>query len=123
MANVITWFEIPAKNFERACKFYSTLLDGDIHAMDMPAGGKMGFLPGSVPDAVGGAVVQSEGYEPSTKGSVVYLNGGKDLSLLLGKVEKAGGKILMPKTAIGENGFIAQFTDTEGNRVALHSMN
>jgi predicted enzyme related to lactoylglutathione lyase len=41
----------------------------------------------------------------------------------LAKVEKAGGKILMPKTAIGENGFIAHFADTEGNRVAFHSMN
>jgi predicted enzyme related to lactoylglutathione lyase len=28
----------------------------------------------------------------------------------------------MPKTSIGENGFMAHFTDTEGNRVALHSM-
>ena len=123
MANVITWFEIPAKNFDRACEFYSKLLDGEIHKMDSPTGGKMGFLPGTTPDSVGGAVVQNEGYEPSSKGSVVYLNGGKDLSVALGKVEKAGGKILMPKTSIGENGFIAQFTDTEGNRVALHSMN
>ena len=40
----------------------------------------------------------------------------------LAQVEKAGGKIVMPKTSTGGNGFMALFKDTEGNRVALHSM-
>ncbi len=31
-----------------------------------------------------------------------------------------GGKTLMPRTSIGDHGFIAHFEDTEGNRVALH---
>ena len=122
MANVINWFEIPAKNFDRARTFYSKVLGGEIHTMDSPNGLKMGFLPGSAPDAVGGAIVNGEGYEPTTKGSLVYLNGGDDLSGPLSRVEKAGGKVLLPKTSIGENGFIAHFQDTEGNRVALHSM-
>lgn len=122
MANVINWFEIPAKNFDRACAFYRNVLGGDLQIMDMPGGGKMGLLPGSQQDNVGGAVVQAEGYEPSSKGSIVYLNGGADLSSYLGRVEKAGGKITIPKMPIGPNGFIAHFTDTEGNRVAFHSM-
>jgi len=82
----------------------------------------MGFLPGTDPKSVGGAVVAGEGYEPTTKGTMVYLNGGDDLEVPLGRIEKAGGKILMSKTSIGENGFIAHFTDTEGNKVSLHSM-
>jgi uncharacterized protein len=123
MANVINWFEIPAKNFERACAFYKNVLGGDLHVMDMPGGGKMAMLPGSQADNVGGAVVHAEGYEPSAKGSIVYLNGGKDLSGPLARVEKAGGKVTIPKMSIGQNGFIAHFTDTEGNRVALHSTN
>ena len=28
----------------------------------------------------------------------------------------------MPKTDIGEHGFVAMFVDTEGNKVGLHSM-
>jgi predicted enzyme related to lactoylglutathione lyase len=36
-------------------------------------------------------------------------------------VVKAGGTVVMPKTSIGPNGFMAFFTDTEGNRVAMHS--
>ena len=122
MANVINWFEIPAKNFERACDFYGAILEGDIHKMDHPNGTNYGFLPGFSQQEVGGAIVKGEGYEPSGKGSVVYLNGGNDLSVVLSRVEQAGGRILMPKTSLGENGFMAHFADTEGNRVALHSM-
>ncbi len=122
MSNVINWFEIPAKNFNRACSFYSEVLDGPVQQMDENGGIKMGFLPGHTQGGVGGAIVTGEGYEPTESGAVVYLNGGDDLSVPLARVEKAGGKVLMDKTAIGENGFIARFVDTEGNRVALHSM-
>src|SRR5688500_17912981 len=93
MANVITWFEIPANTIDRACVLYSEVLGGNIHKMDSPRGLNYGFLPGFAQNEIGGAVVQGEGYEPSGKGSVVYLNGGKDLSVALAKVEKAGGKI------------------------------
>jgi uncharacterized protein len=122
MANVINWFEIPTKNFERACDFYGTILGGEIQKVDAPAGIKMGFLPGTAQETGGGALVKGEGYEPSAKGSIVYLNGGTDLSGPLAKVERSGGKVLIPKTSIGENGYMAHFLDTEGNRVALHSM-
>ncbi len=125
MANVINWFEIPAKNFERACNFYETILAGTVQKMDtsnMPI--SMGFLPGYEPgNGVGGAVVAGEGYEPSQNGSLIYLNGGDDLSISLARVEEAGGQVVVPKTSIGENGYYAQFIDSEGNRVAFHSMN
>ena len=39
-----------------------------------------------------------------------------------GIVEDAGGKIVLPKTSIGPNGFMAHIIDTEGNKIALHSM-
>ena len=123
MGNAINWFEIPAKNFDRACKFYGDVLNGTIQKFDSPAGPlQMGFLPHDGQGSVGGAIVQGDGYEPTDKGAVVYLNGGDDLSAPLARVETAGGKVLVPKTPIGENGFIAQFIDSEGNRVALHSM-
>jgi len=40
----------------------------------------------------------------------------------LGKVAVAGGIVLKPKFGIGEHGFIAYLKDTEGNKVALHSL-
>jgi predicted enzyme related to lactoylglutathione lyase len=120
--NAINWFEIPVTDFERAKKFYETVLNINITEMPFP-GGKYGMLPFDMEKGgVGGGIMQSEGFNPSAEGTVVYLNGGDDLSLPLSKVEGAGGKIIMPKTSIGQNGFMAQIIDTEGNRVALHSM-
>jgi uncharacterized protein len=121
MANAINWFEIPVTDFIRAKKFYETILGVEIMEMPFPSG-KYGMLPADMTNGVGGGLAQGDGFEPSDKGTIVYLNGGEDLSVSLSKVEQAGGKIIMPKTSIGENGFMAHFIDTEGNRVALHSM-
>jgi predicted enzyme related to lactoylglutathione lyase len=86
-------------------------------------GMKMAFFPADMQNGgVGGGIIQGEGYEPSKNGTLVYLNGGDDLSVPLSRVEKAGGKILIPKMSLGPNGFKAHFLDTEGNQVAFHSM-
>ena len=124
MKNAINWFEIPVTNYERAKKFYNTILDVEIMDYHMPEKKmKYGIFPYDMENnAVGGAIAQMEEMKPSTDGSTVYLNGGDDLNVALSKVVSAGGQIIMPKTDINENGFIAQFIDTEGNRVALHSM-
>lgn len=121
MTNAINWFEIPVTDFARAKKFYETILATEIMEMPFP-NGKYGILPCDMQKGVGGGLAQGEGFEPSDKGTVVYLNGGDDLSLPLSRVEQAGGKVIMSKTSIGENGFMAHFIDTEGNRVAFHSM-
>jgi hypothetical protein len=55
-------------------------------------------------------------------GTTVYLDGGNDLSVPLGRVESAGGTVILPKTSIGNNGFIALFIDTEGNKIGFHSL-
>jgi uncharacterized protein len=121
MKNAINWFEIPAIDFDRAKNFYETVLSINIFEMPFPHG-RYGMFPSDMQSgAVGGGLMQSEGFLPSLNGTVVYLNGGEDLSVPLSKIENAGGKIIMQKTSIGPNGFMAQFVDTEGNRVALHS--
>ena len=119
-ANTINWFEIPVANLDRAAKFYSTILNVKIEIQKWE-GVQMGLFPGGR-NVVHGALVQGAGYMPSDQGTVVYLNGGEDLNTALGKVEKAGGKVLKPKFSIGEHGHIAFFKDTEGNKLALHSM-
>lgn len=121
MKNSINWFEIPVTDFARAKKFYETIYAADIMEMPFPDG-KYGMLPCDMENGVGGGIVQGAGFEPSTKGPLIYLNGGDDLSTPLSKVEKAGGKIVLAKTSIGQNGFMAHIIDTEGNKIALHSM-
>lgn len=122
MTNSINWFEIPVTDFARAKKFYETLYGAEIMEMPHPSF-KYGMLPADMQNGgIGGGLVQGEGFEPSTKGALIYLNGGEDLNTPLSKVEGAGGKILLPKTSLGPNGFMAHILDTEGNKVALHSM-
>lgn len=121
MKNAINWFEIPAKDFTRAKRFYETILGVSVTEMPHPEF-KYGMLPADMQNGVGGGIVQGNGFEPSDKGTLVYLNGGEDLAGPLSRVEEAGGKIILPKTSIGPNGFMAHFIDTEGNKIALHSM-
>ncbi len=73
---------------------------------------------------VGGAIVNSDGFHvPSeTDGPLLYLNANPDVQHVLDKIEAAGGKIIVPRTAIGEYGFMGAFIDTEGNRIGLHSI-
>jgi uncharacterized protein len=121
MKNALNWFEIPVKNFNKAKKFYETILGSEMQQMEA-MGMKTAFFPADMENGIGGCLVEGQGYEPSNKGSLIYLNGGDDLSVPLSKVEKAGGKITLPKTSLGPNGFMAHFEDTEGNKVGLHSV-
>ncbi|MEI9911317.1 MAG: VOC family protein [Bacteroidota bacterium] len=124
MKSAISWFEIPATDLARATKFYEAVFDVSLIPMDA-ANIKMRMFPveDSMTD-IGGAVVDSGGFhKPSpTDGPLIYLNGNPDVQKVLDKVEKAGGKIIVPKTEISPDyGFMAVFIDTENNRIGLHS--
>ena len=118
--NALNWFEIPVVDIERAATFYSAILGAEVRTGEAGSGPQMATLPSK--DGVGGALVQGEGYTPSAHGALVYLNGGADCGVILSRVQAAGGKVLRPKTDIGEYGFFGTFLDTEGNRIAVHSM-
>jgi predicted enzyme related to lactoylglutathione lyase len=121
MANALNWFEIPVSDFRRAQSFYEAILGTQIERMDMGPT-VMGMFPADQ-TSVGGAIVFDGSSQPSVNGTVVYLNAGADLAPVLGRVEAAGGRILVPKTEIGNDfGFFAHFLDSEGNKVGLHSM-
>lgn len=124
MKNAISWFEIPSTDLDRATKFYEAIFGVSMIVMDM-GDIKMRMFPLDDMMGVGGAIVDSGGFhKPSaTDGPLIYLNGNPDVQKVLDKVEKAGGKIIVPKTEISpEYGFMAVFIDTEGNRIGLHSV-
>ncbi len=118
--NALNWFEIPVTEVARAKKFYETAFDIEMQEMEM-MGMQMVMFPSQSPKS-SGALVKSPNHQPSTQGSIVYLNGNPNLQTILNKIESAGGKVTMPKTSIGENGNMAFFLDTEGNLVGLHSV-
>ena len=120
--NVVTWFEIPVEDMERAKKFYTEVMHTSFKDDEMD-GFKMSIFEADE-KAASGMLIKAEGYEPSRTGAVIYLNGGEDLSAPLERAVASGGEVLWAKTAIndGECGYFAQFLDSEGNRVGLYSM-
>ena len=123
--NAISWFEIPTQDIDRAANFYEAIFNVSLIPLDLQQL-KMRMFPVEDPGkGVGGALCYNkEFYKPSaTDGPLIYLNGNPDVQNILDKVEPAGGKIVVPKTQISpEYGYMAVFIDTEGNRVALHSI-
>jgi predicted enzyme related to lactoylglutathione lyase len=120
MGNPVHWFEIPATDLARAKKFYERSFGVSLTHLDMgPAAMEM-FPSDEASPGTGGAVIVTEGYLPSHSGCVVYFFV-DDIEGTLKKIAANGGQTLVPKMSIGEFGFIAQFQDTEGNRLGLHA--
>ena len=120
MNTFVSIFEIPATDISRAINFYQAILEIKIEKMDFP-GMEMGIFPYEE-QVVTGVIIKGEGYQPSADGVTIYLNGGKNLQVILDKVEKNGGKIMVPKTPhADESGYFAVFNDPEGNKMGLHS--
>jgi predicted enzyme related to lactoylglutathione lyase len=124
MKTAVAWFEIPVVDFDRAKKFYEAVTEESLTDYPMPEPGMLySVFPYEQGQGAGGALMKHPECNPLTDGVTIYLPGGDDLTPSLERAEKAGAKVIIPKTSIGENGFMAQFIDTEGNRIALHSMN
>ncbi len=122
-SNSLNWFEIPVKDVNRAKKFYESAFNMKMQPMQEMMGMKMVSFPWEMGNGkVNGALVESEMHKPSMDGSVLYLNANPKIQNVIDRIEKSGGKVLMPKTEIGENiGYMAFFVDSEGNKVALHA--
>lgn len=118
MNNPATYFEIPVDDLNRAMTFYSRVFDCDF-VQDSIHGNDMAFFPWeSGASGITGALAKGETYKPSMSGSLIYLSS-SDLEKTLLKIAEAGGSILFPKTEVPSYGWVAEFKDSEGNRVAL----
>jgi len=119
MENPVQWLEIATTDFERAKDFYAAVFELQFQLIEMPDSKMYMFgEPGKSGSA--GCLIASEQSKPSSDGTLVYFEC-EDVAVQAGRVEGAGGKVIVPKTDIGEFGFFAHFIDSEGNRIGLHS--
>jgi len=66
------------------------------------------------------ALVQDPKRKVGGGGTIVYLNADGELDAIVARAERAGMSVLLPRTAIGPEGFIAILRDAEGNQVGFH---
>jgi uncharacterized protein len=119
-SHIVSWFEIPSVDFERAVRFYETALGTTLRREEF-GGQLLGIFQYTEP-ATGGCVIASPIAKPSTDGVLVYLNAQPTLDAVLARVEQAGGKVNGPVVELPQGmGYIGFIIDTEGNRIGLHS--
>jgi len=114
----LVWFEIPADNPERARKFYGKLFGWKINKFPGMRDYWHIDTGGSEDSPDGGMVKRIFPEHPITNYVAVAST---DVSAA--EVERLGGKVCMPRTAVPEMGYFVICEDTEGNMFALWEKN
>jgi predicted enzyme related to lactoylglutathione lyase len=123
MPNQVVWFDVPVTDLDRAIKFYSAVLKSAIKKEQYP-GMTFAVLPHEDGEVSGCLTPGHPGQEakPSSEGPLLYFNCQGRLDDAIAAVAPSGGKVVQPKHPIGPYGFRAIILDSDGNRIALHSM-
>jgi len=112
----IVHIEISALDREAAGKFYADVFGWKVQ--QMPEMNYAMFDTGQEDVGVGLNPVTDE----NPAGSVVVYIDSDDINTTLSKVEKSGGKSLVPKTPIPGMGWFAIFMDPTGNKIGLYTV-
>jgi len=117
--NPVIYFEIPVVDLDRAINFYTKVFNFQFEKTNID-GNEMALFPFSN-DVMGisGALAKGDIYKSTKNGVLIYFKT-EHIEQVLEIVTKNGGQILYPKTSNGDLGFVAEFKDSEGNRIALH---
>ena len=117
--NPVMFFEIPAIDLERAKTFYKAVFNVSFEDASID-GNEMSFFSfDSELKGISGALAKGETYKPTKEGVIIYFHS-KNIDETLDKVIQENGTIFYPKTSIGAMGYVAEFIDCEGNRIAIH---
>jgi len=117
-SNPVVYFEIPVIDIDRATKFYSTVFNFKFDTTIID-NNKMALFPFTEEKSgISGALAKGEIYKPTKDGVLIYFNT-VNIDETLRLANANGGQILYPKTDNGI-GLVAEFEDTEGNRIALY---
>lgn len=119
VTNPVVYFEIPVNDVNRAIRFYQDVFSFEFQREKID-GNQMALFPfNDTSRGISGALAKGEIYKPTINGVLIYFNT-NSIDQTLKLAVKNGGKILYPKTSNGDLGFVAEFQDCEGNRIALH---
>ncbi|VFA42013.1 Predicted enzyme related to lactoylglutathione lyase [Chryseobacterium indologenes] len=119
-SNPVVYFEIPVADLERAEKFYTAVFNFTFEK-EIIDSYEMALFPFEEKNSgITGALAKGEVYKPTKEGVIIYFKT-ENIDETLNRVLTQGGKILYPKKTDEKHGFaVAEFEDSEGNRIALH---
>lgn len=118
-SNPVVYFEIPVTDMDRAVRFYSAVFNFEFRK-DIIDHNEMALFPFiDKAGGISGALAKGEIYKPTINGTLIYFTT-EDIDKTLQLAVENEGEVLYPKTSNGELGFVAEFKDSEGNRIALH---
>ncbi len=115
---LVTWFEIPVVDIERAIAFYEYVFEVELERTVIDGHPMALFPDADESGSASGALATGDSYVPSIDGTRVYFRV-DDVAATLARALDRGGQVLYPITDVGEQGVVAEFADTEGNRIAL----
>lgn len=117
-SNPVVYFEIPVNDIDRAITFYQTVFNFDFSKEHID-GNEMALFPfADEYSGISGALAKGDIYKPTQDGVLIYFKTA-DIDETLKLATEHGGQMLYPKTDNGI-GLVAEFADTEGNRIALY---
>ncbi|MDR4893190.1 MULTISPECIES: VOC family protein [unclassified Chryseobacterium] len=119
-SNPVVYFEIPVHDLARAEKFYSAVFNFSFEK-EIIDRYEMALFPFEEKNSgITGALAKGDVYKPSKNGVIIYFKS-ENIDQTLEKVLQQGGSVLYPKRIDEKYGFaVAEFEDSEGNRIALH---
>jgi predicted enzyme related to lactoylglutathione lyase len=119
-ASNIVWFEIPADDVARAKKFYSSLFGWKISPFPNAAVSDYEHIATGGPDAAPDGGLMKRMYRGQPITSYISVPA---VTRFMAKVEKLGGRVCKPKTAVPGMGYFAVCEDSEGNTFAIWEVN
>ena len=119
-SNPVVYFEIPVTDMKRAEQFYTSVFNFRFEQENID-GYEMSLFPFEEKNSgITGALAKGDVYQPTKGGVIIYFKT-ESIEESLNRVLMNGGKILYPKNSNEQYGFaVAEFEDSEGNRIALH---
>ncbi|HWM93982.1 MAG TPA: VOC family protein [Thermoanaerobaculia bacterium] len=115
MRATVSHFEIPARDMERAARFYRDVFGWEIEPLPWE-GHPYYKVRGVAGEALGGGIVPAgEGYEHPLL--VIHATG--ELDAWIERIVDEGGTVEQPPAPVGDFGWFARFRDTEGNVLGL----
>ena len=113
MAGNLCWFQITSTDLPKTADFFKALFGWETTSF------MEGHIAIKTSGSVQGGFMQKPPQAPAT--DVYIFVQVDDVAETLKQAENMGGRMMLPRTEIPENGFIAFFADPDGNPIGIFS--